>query len=189
MRQHSLRVTRSRWRLFVVFVLIVGSGVGSTPQTISVCELFNNPHQYSGKTVRVRGIYWYGLRETCSRQFKTNGHVWPTAINLVDSEYMKDDGGTVSFVTDRDSWDSLDRLVIAEGKAKKKEEIWVTVIGRLEPLAQQRNDGTITGGYGHLGEYPAQLVVKRIVDVAIKARPTYAYADLSEARTRRLPNR
>ena len=68
---------------------------------------------------------------------------------------------------------------LCAGKQGLDEEIWVTVVGMLRaPESYVRKDGQVVGGYGHLGGYPAQLVVKTVVNIAIKERPTYDYREL-----------
>jgi len=145
-------------------------------QPISICDLLQSVRSYRGKTVTVRGIYWSGLRQTCTQPFSTSDHTWPSAINLVDSDYVAGTEESVPFKTDRESWDKLDEIAIREGKAGRREEIWVTVTGRLRaPEAYIRKDGRVRGGYGHLGVYPAELVVERVSDVEIRPTPTYDY--------------
>ena len=78
------------------------------------------------------------------------------------------------FKTDHESWDTLDRLVIREGKAGRREEIWATMTGELRAI-EIFKDGRVIGGYGHLGAFAAELVVHRVFDVEIKANPTYDY--------------
>jgi len=34
------------------------------------------------------------------------------------------------------------------------------------------------GGYGHLGSFAAELVVKRVYDVLIRSTPTYNYGQM-----------
>jgi len=151
---------------------------GSELAPITVCQLFNDLQSYGGKRLAVRGIYWNGLRQACSRRLVVVGREWPTALNLVDSEFAAADNEPVSFVTDRRSWDALDRLMIREARAGKREEIWVTMIGKLRTPVYVRADRAVSGGYGHLGAFPAELVVERVTDIAVKANATYDYREL-----------
>ncbi len=53
-----------------------------------------------------------------------------------------------------------------EARAGFRREIRVTAVGVLETIGT-RQDGSVFGGFGHLGAYPAQLVVQRVADVEI----------------------
>jgi hypothetical protein len=156
-----------------------GTDKRSRMQPTKLCDLLKNLQFYRGKIVAVRGIYWYGLRQTCPEPFVTSGHTWPSALNLADSDFMAKYGDPVPFETDRESWDRLDELTIREGKAGRREEIWVTIVGKLQtPEAYTRRDGQVVGGYGHLGVFPAELVVERVSEIAIKSNPSYDYREI-----------
>lgn len=152
-------------------------------QAISICDLLQSVRSYRGKTVTVRGIYWSGLRQACTEPFSTGDHTWPSAINLVDSDYVAGTEDSVRFKTDCGSWDRLDEIAIREGRAGRREEIWVTMTGKLRaPQAYIRKDGRVVGGYGHLGVFPAELVVERVFDVEIRPNPTYNYKEILRRR-------
>jgi hypothetical protein len=174
-RQVSLAATT-----LVLLLLVRGANAdGDASRPVSVCQLFENLEPNSGRMIAVRGIYWYGLRQSCSRAFITGDHKWPSALNLVDSEYAKANGMPVPFKTDDHSWRKLDGVVINEAATGRKEEIWVTVVGQLRaPRAYVRGDGRVVGGYGHLGVFPAELVVHRILDIAVDSTPTYDYREM-----------
>jgi hypothetical protein len=146
---------------------------------MTICELLKDPSAYRGKLVTVTGIYWYGLRESCPKPLVTRNHTWPTAIDMVQSDIPGAPGEEAPFTTDTKSWDHLQLFVLQEARAGRREEIWVTVVGMLRaPESYVRKNGQAFGGYGHLGGYPAQLVVKAVLDIAIKDRPTYDYREL-----------
>jgi hypothetical protein len=85
----------------------------------------------------------------------------------------------VQFQTDIRSWDRLDAVVLREAKARRREEIWVTVTGLVRaPEKYVREGGRIAAGYGHLGIFPAEIVVQQIRDVVVKPTPTYDYGAL-----------
>jgi hypothetical protein len=143
---------------------------------ISICDLFKDLTRYRGELVTVRGIYWHGLRQPCPDSFVTLDHKWPSALNLVDSDLVATQGQNVPFKTDRKSWDVLDEITLREIREGRHEEIWVTAVGKLRtPEGYIRDDGRVAGGYGHLGVFPAELVVQRVFDIEIKATPTYDY--------------
>jgi hypothetical protein len=105
------------------------------------------------------------------------------ALDLVDSGQESVGQAEPVFRTDRRSLDALDRLVIGEARARKREEIWATITGEIRaPEAYTRTDGRTVGGYGHLGVYPAEIVVERIVKTEIVPNPTYDYSEVLQKR-------
>ena len=160
------------------------------PRLLTVCELFHDLTAFEGKTVAVRGIYFFGLRENgCSGRFVAGGREWPTAIDLSDSSTAAAGGRPVSFVTDQASWDKLDQLTIREGLARRHEEIWVTVLGQIRGPRRRDRFGRQWGwgGYGHLGSFPAELVVKRVYDIEIRQEPTFDYSEMLPPRPGKRP--
>src|SRR4051794_38134957 len=58
----------------------------------------------------------------------------------------------IDFTTDQNTWDELGKLVIKEGPAGHREEIWATFTGVLRaPKSYIMAEGRVVGGYGHLG--------------------------------------
>lgn len=147
----------------------------SDPVPISVCDLFKNIAGYRNQLVTVRGVYWFGLRQSCKAPFITQGHSWPLALNLVGSTSASD-SASVPFVTDDIAWDKLDLSAIALAKAGRKAELWVTVVGLLRAPASYFRGGA--GGYGHLNVFPAELVIKTVRNIVTIQRPTYDYGRL-----------
>jgi hypothetical protein len=143
---------------------------------ITVCDLFKSPLAYRGKIVSITGVYWGGLRQSCVEPFVTAGHAWPSAINLTDSQAAAQRGNPVPFETDYRSWDELDKTVIREAKAGLRGAIWVKMTGQLRTLLG--DDRSVVGGYGHLGVFPAELVVERVSDIEIKSDPPYDYREI-----------
>lgn len=150
------------------------------PAAKTVCELLDGATLYRGTTVTVTGIVWFGLRDNCPRSMITGGHHWPSAINLVDSDYARHENRAgLTFETDRKSWDLLDSALRAAAGKEQRVEVWITVSGEFEaPVSYLRKNGKVVGGYGHLGIYPAELIVRRILDISVRDRPTYDYRDL-----------
>lgn len=158
-------------------------------QPITVCELLKNLASYRGKMVAVRGIYYYGLREPkCADELTTGGHRWPAAINLIGSPSPAPKPGAldftgeeaVEFATDWTSWEKWGAVLLEQSRAGLRGEIWITVHGKVRARDRYvRPDGTVSPGYGHLGAFPAEIVVKRILDVQVKTDPpTYDYSVL-----------
>ena len=150
------------------------------PQPIDICELLKHLPEYRGGVITVTGIYWYGLRESCpGPPLVTGTHTWPTAIDLVTSDFTAKGELSPPFKTNGKSWERFQLFVRQEAGDGDRKEIWVTVTGMLRtPESLLRKDGHIFGGYGHLGGYPAQFVIKEVINFSVKNRPTYDYREL-----------
>ena len=146
----------------------------SDQPTKTVCDVLRSAPFYNRKIVAVRGIYWNGLSQTCPDSIVTR-YGLPNALNLSTSALVRSDEA-VSFETDEASWDQLDELVLREARAGHREEIWVTVVGQFRTM--DFHDGIPTGGFGHLGAFPAELVVERVYDIKIEPAPTYDYGEI-----------
>jgi hypothetical protein len=160
----------------------------SDPKPISICDLFKDIRPYEGKVIAVRGIYYHGLREgNCPHAFEGGDRVWPTVLDLATSNTYEEGEPAVSFDTDDESWDKLNEVAIREGKKGLLGEIWVTMVGQLRgPQRHLRNGhpGGV-GCYGHLGAFPAQLVVERVFDIAVKTNGTHDYRKILPPHLRR----
>lgn len=139
----------------------------------TVCDLSKDFSAYRDKSVAVRGVYLYGLRQTCPGKCATGP--WPSFIDLVG--------------TGRESWEEVDRAErVAEREAKRRNrvEVWVTVVGKLRTMARRTSLGPCDKiesqyfGYGHLGAFPAQIEVESFSDVQITTNPVslFDYSNL-----------
>ena len=146
-------------------------------RTLTVCELFKDLPAYQDRMVSVRGIYYRDLgQEGCPNQFVAGGRRWPSALDLRSSELRLTGDRSVEIATDQESWNQLDRAVIRVGQEGHRAEVWATVTGLLRGPYRTGRPGKVTiGGFGHLGVYPAELVVKRVSDIEVKPTPTYDY--------------
>jgi hypothetical protein len=154
----------------------------SARKVLSVCELLSSPASYRGKVVTVRGIYWQGLRQGC-QEIHLGNRTWPASVNLVESDGRRAVPDVPVIQTDRVSLDALDRLVVGEAKAGKREEIWATIVGLVRaPSSYVRADGRTVGGYGHLGVFPAEIIVERVLKTEIVSNPTYDYSEVLRGR-------
>jgi hypothetical protein len=140
----------------------------SNPPLLGVCELSKDYGAYRGKLVAVRGVYYYGLRQTCSQ--KCAEGPWPSFIELVGAR-----NGTF------DGLSKVEQSVELEAKKGKRFEIWVTAVGQLETMAALSRLGPCDKvgsgyqGYGHLGVFPAQIRVSYFRDIEVKENPKSAY--------------
>lgn len=143
---------------------------------MSVCEVLPKLGSYRGKMVALRGRLYVGEEVfflkgvDCPRTFVTDGHKWPPAIDLTGSDERIPSGERpIQFDTEEDAAKKLHEI---SQKARSGREVWVTVIGQLRVRKKyvpvHTNYGILWNGYGHLGVYPAQLVIRTLKDVAVK---------------------
>ena len=155
--------------VLLLFFITTSSGQPQlTAPLLSVCDLSKDYGPYRDKLIAVRGVSYYGLRQTC-QQTCANGP-WPSFLDLV--------GG------DNATWDALvkaEQTVEIEAKKGKRFEVWVTAVGRLKtrarlsPLGPCDKIGSRYLGFGHLGVYPARLVVNYLSDIEIIENPKSPY--------------
>jgi len=150
---------------------------GSMP-THSVCELMNDLGAFAGKRVKVRGIYYYGLRDTaCSGEIVAGGRSWPKVLGLVETESPPDAGSPEGSNGGDRGLEKLHAEHHRLGQSRMRAEIWVTVVGRLRgPTDHWVPNSGVVGGFGHLGSLPAELLIERVLDVAVVSTPTFDYA-------------
>ena len=171
-RRGDIVWTMIRVAVSLLFLLAVTSRTQSqsSPSPVSVCDLSKDYSAYRNKVVTVRGVSYYGLRQTCPQ--KCADHPWPSFLWLRGAE-----AGVF------DALGKIENSVELEAKKGKRFEIWVTVTGLLETrLLRGPCDkvGSNYIGYGHLGAWPAQLVVKSISDIEVRENPNseYDYANV-----------
>lgn len=141
--------------------------------TFTVCELSKNYGAYRDQMITVRGVYYYGLREACPSRCGTGP--WPSFIYLSGSEN-----------SDWAPLEKIEKTVELEAKKGKRFEIRVTVHGRLNTSATLSPGGPCDrigshySGYGHLGMFPAELVVSSFSDIEVVENPNspYDYANM-----------
>jgi hypothetical protein len=159
---------RSATVLLLLFAITFTGEPRPSPPLLSVCDLSKDYGAYRDKLVAVRGVYYYGLRQTC-QQTCANGP-WPSFLDMVGA--------------DNASWEALVKAlhsVELEAKKGKRFEIWVTAVGQLEtkarisPLGPCDTKGSGYSGYGHLGVFPAQLVIRSFSDIEIIENPKSPY--------------
>jgi hypothetical protein len=169
---------------FLVSILVAGCG---RPQAgtvvLSVCELSGDFTAYRGQLVSVRGVYYYGLRQTCPQACPDGP--WPSFVDLTGADDVRRGEPQVTFDTDWESWRALEEVqeaVERDAKQGRRVEIWVTALGQIRANAYRSPigpcDRVVNRGYGHLGAAPAQLVVKSFsnIEVIPNANSPYDYS-------------
>jgi hypothetical protein len=136
---------------------------------MSVCDLSRDFYAYRGRLVTVRGVYFYGLRQHCPQTCAAGP--WPSFLDLAGSDSAGDAiwAGVAT----------AERTAAREAKEGRRVEVWVTVRGRLK-TSEHRSpvgpcDRAVEGGFGHLGAFPAQIVVEAIEDIQIVPNPASRY--------------
>lgn len=162
------------------------SKLESRGRTLSVCELSRNFAGYAGQTIMVRGIYYAGLQQRCPQTCPT-GEPWPSILDLVESRNSDIFRLRVPFVTNQESWESLDRAVLQAADRGEKAEVWATVRGHLVVNVNSALgpcDLVANGMFGGLhsrGWHGGALIVETIRDVEIRQNAATGY-DYSFAR-------
>jgi hypothetical protein len=153
----------------VVFAL---ASCKQQPQRIAVmtlCDLSKDFTAYRGRAVVVRGVYFYGLRQSCPQTCATGP--WPSFVDLVGRDAAHDA-----------TWGDLadaERTAEREAKEGRRVEVWVTVKGTLN--AGDRHspvgpcDRVVNSGFGHLGVFPAQIVVEAFDNIKVVPNANSAY--------------
>jgi hypothetical protein len=161
--------------LLILGILPVSGFSEADLNSVTVCELFKNLRSFHNRTVRVRGVLFYGLRQECPQKCGDNSY--PTAITLEgapDTRGVFDEWAKVIFGVESDA-----------KKTGKRFEIWATVEGRLETDVHGSSAAPCyprnrRGGYGHLNSFPALMIVTRIRDIRVEenAHSRYDYANM-----------
>ena len=157
-------------------------------KTVSVCDLFADLASHAGTRVKVRGIVYSGREvfalgeKSCSKKFVTryrsgpellglpeltSEYVWPTAINLKSSPESTREESVVRVIN-----------MLKQARARQRSgngnvDLWVTVVGVISTkehydVVLSANRELVASGYGHLGGYPAQLVIETMTDPEVK---------------------
>lgn len=159
------------------FVLVGMESCGQQPSrttVMTVCDLSRDFTAYRDRSVVVRGVYFYGLRQKCLQTCATDP--WPSFVDLVGSDAGGD--GIWAEVA------QAERRAEQEAKEGRRIEVWVTVRGKLN-TSERRSpigpcDRVVNGGFGHLGRFPAQIAVEAFNDVQVipNAASPYDYSHI-----------
>lgn len=177
-----------RWGLFAARFIAIAVRVIALSQALdslaadrplSVCEVLPQLGQHRGKMVRLTGVMIGGqhgsalfdLVEAECPQLLRQGTTWPAGIYLVWPSQNTVEDGPRTFLPDTDGI----RRNLAAIKLRMKERndllIKATFVGELRArndiqISWNPHDGGWFGGdgYGHLGQYRAQLVIKTVTD-------------------------
>ena len=141
-------------------------------KVLSVCEVLEEMNERAERTdVEIRGVYFGSLREeSCRKSLVFDGRKWPSTINVI---------GPPEGSPELKNWEDFTQIVLKQSRAGFRGAIWVTMTGRLQGPWHPSDHGTRAyGGYGHLGAFPANLVVDHVSDIQLKSAPRYNYREL-----------
>ncbi len=162
----------------IAALVIIGmAGCGQPPSHIAVmtmCDLSRDFTAHRNRVVAVRGVFFNGLRQACPQTCATGP--WPSFVEIIGSDAAGDA-----------IWAELakaERTAEQEAKQGRRVEVWVTVRGKLS-ASERRSpvgpcDPVTNGGFGHLGAFPAQIVVEAFDDIQIipNAHSPYDYGHI-----------
>lgn len=170
--------------LFIVIILMADLS-RATParlRTVTVCEVLKGLNSYNGKMVAVRGEWVVGEEHNflragdCSQKLITSGYVWPNAIHLVYPPSPQAQT-PVGFRLDERAMRRVNRAIEKQAKEHGAGSVWITFVGKLETpeslqVADYGGGRLVPNGLGHLGGFPAQLIVRTARGVVVTARRT-----------------
>jgi hypothetical protein len=152
--------------------------VGAPPVKTTVCAILQKPSTFSGKIVQVEGTMLSDF-ENFTLTDSDCGSIW---VDLPDDQSVRP---SPNFKLVRNThFTDFERLIKAKSAAK------VGLIGRLDGVdvvkeqtyvrdRQKHEDGTLSAvvgrsstGFGHMGQYKARLVLKRVLTVGSLPAPT-----------------
>jgi hypothetical protein len=160
----TLRLGAINFLLALAWMQITAINAGSP---ITVCQALDNLDKYRGKIVEIRGE-WNGadLRDQCA-PLKTGTYTWATRIWLTLPGQVVN-APNPKWQYDKQAFDKALKILQSSQTGTRR----ATVVGRFDSWAtlevfSKDLPGPTPGGFGHLGEYPAQLVIYAVKDVTI----------------------
>lgn len=161
--------------------------LGKGPR-LSVCQVLSQTSLHRGKIVRVEGVMLGGYHGSALFDrtvaecpiLKKRGTRWPAGISLVWPTQRTLDDGPRTFQPDNESIDR--NLAGTRQQMRDREDLLLsaTFVGELRArrgirISWTPDDGGWFGGdgYGHLGQYPAQLVIQTVIDATTIERQNW----------------
>ena len=162
--------------LVTVLVAFQAGSHHETPRPsapLSVCDVvINDPTRLNGEIIKVRGILG-GTQEgtwlvgECKTRLVTKGLTWGNDLSV----YVDASNERIAR-----SWGRVRAKVKQLHGDSRRDDVWVTIIGRLETRASMDDEvldtphGRVTLGFGHMNGSPAEINVISVEDVAIERR-------------------
>ena len=163
--------------LVVLGTLLAGASiVRADDAPLTVCDALNRRAELNHKVIAIRGYEladegtWL-MSDKCD-SLVTKDHKWSAMIYIEADSAAREKVGFKA-----EPYQTEQKKINAElqkqGYDRKRHQMWLTYVGRLESFEDLRAQGRPAGsGYGHLGAAPARLIVSEVKDVALKPWPT-----------------
>ena len=145
---------------------------------MTLCQLFNDLDSHNGKQITVRAAYRYGQEvaglysDPCEPPAKLDGH------DIVPHVWTEFSSASKSSEPGHQFWSAI------EDSRSQPVAIIVTVTGILKTGGQYSGRASMRPprrGFGHLGAFPAELVVEKFEEVEVRQdSPTPASFDLAK---------
>jgi hypothetical protein len=106
-------------------------------------------------------------------ELRTEGLVWPSAMDVQDAGWAADEGVKVPFRTDEGTVRNIETRIRAALNRDPSVQPWVTAIGlvrtRKRYIVEQLPSGILHGnGFGPLDKFPAQIIIQTLKDLDLK---------------------
>ena len=146
------------------------------PDTVSVCDVLKNRATYQNRIIALRGRWITDregsyLRSACSKEDLGLHRAWSAGVAIAWS--LRAATTEISFEQDRSALHKVEKVLLKSRERGELGRVWITFVGKIEtrhPLRVRTyspGGGPLTLGFGHLGAFPAQLVVKTAKDLVI----------------------
>jgi hypothetical protein len=127
----------------------------------TVCHVLQNLDAYSGKIIQISGVWrGYDIEDNCETQLQVAGHKWPNAMQVIATDFLDMWDDPINW-----SFDSHEMELAFNRLLQFMDNGNATIIGKLEAKWEVFPEGPSLLGYGHLGYYPARIIVKEIKDI------------------------
>jgi hypothetical protein len=165
-------MTRCLW-LFVFILLSLGLTAHALTETkpVAVCEVTQNLARFDNLNVTLQGEYTvtsevYLRSGACHSQVLVDGQRYVGGIALLGSDDSRRLKRPALFRTQDSAFKTLARAW--EKARQQRKKLIVTLEGRIDSypwFIAPRGQEHVRRGFGHLNSFPAQLVVKRLVEM------------------------
>lgn len=138
------------------------------PKSVTVAQLVNEPSKFEGKRVEIEG-YWITGFEWSYFTAKADN---PEPLPIWLERWMLDPSGPpIDIAAIKLAVEGADKNANLE-PSNSSRQYWVRCIGRFSHVNVRRSTPAAPGvGFGHLGVYPSQLRLEKIVEIRAMPLP------------------
>jgi hypothetical protein len=162
------------------YLTIISSRLIAEGKPLSVCELLGDLGRYRERVVRVRAVVAGGgrhgsyLRDIGPEAVCLGLQKWPPAIDLVSTRQESQIEGPLGFTPDEEGIRAIWRSIQEVAPSAEHRKVEAIFIGKIESrkgieihkFDENGEPGWMGNGYGHLGQFPAQLVLQSMDDIS-----------------------